>query len=518
MADTISKYKSSHYNGPAEDITDAAGEAGSLEVLHGLTRTAEITNLIGHSTMEKIMADGLRLAFYVHAMTYGGYTPEDIVKDMKREDLYDKGDKEMGDLSVISADLNKTDYYKSEEGMAARSLATTKIPDVNVGIWGNNSALKYMVRDMPDALFKTIVPMSDTKSQAYKDAVEGVKSMYADYSDALLAAAPGQAAAIAKANWDEFTRQVNEKYGVQLQNNATKDWNALEALATGMAGRNLSGSGLEAEAIDDTLAQTRKTNQRERVAKLSEVDQKRAAAILSTWSDKEIGALSAEEREKYGLNVPTEIAATMNFDALKKKYPDASDEEIQSMVDQFMSKNPDGTYSYHSTLYKNYHDQRVANAASRKTYAMGEVDTERARKSAEEMANLESGMPFSDATNTGMSQTETEAYWKDKSQSDPKNPLTHDLRNVAPATPAPVYGQSGQQSWTAENQRSSGVQLPPDYKNPMIKAITPTPAAPVSTTNTNTGGLSAEDLANINKAAKAGGLTGTYDPITGKFK
>ena len=183
---TASRYDPSHYNGAEADI-ESSDEARQSEVAHGIMRNADIMNLVGKSTMEKIIADPLRLAFYVHAVAYGGYEWEDVVKDMKREDLYDKGDKELGDLTIISEDLNKSDFYSSAEGKTAATLAGAKIPNVNVGAWGNNSALKYG-RNMPDAIFKTHVPMSDTKSQAYRDAVDGVKSMYADYSDALLAA------------------------------------------------------------------------------------------------------------------------------------------------------------------------------------------------------------------------------------------------------------------------------------------------------------------------------------------
>jgi len=53
---------------------------------------------------------------------------------------------------------------------------------------------------------------------------------------------------------------VKEKYGITLSNNTETAWNQLQSIQDSAANANISGSGVEQQAIDEQLRATRKTD------------------------------------------------------------------------------------------------------------------------------------------------------------------------------------------------------------------------------------------------------------------
>lgn len=450
---------SSHYPRNTYGATEASPYVGrNVLTEKNISEEVALEGVVDKNIIAQIQNNPELVAFYVHAVTYGGYTWEDVVRDMKREELFSKGNQAAGTLQIISADMIKTDYYNSTEGKTAASVASSIIPNVNVGGLANMNILQYGL-NMPDESFKKIVPMADTNSQEYKDAVAAVKSMYFDLNQATLDAQTKAEVAFANSQMDEFKKQVNEKYGLALADDAGKAWGQLQSLETSFGIRGLSGSGMQEESVDQTLAQTRRADQIKRGEKLTEEENKKASMMRSTGTDAQIGTLSAEERNKYGLAVPPEIAAKFNFATLKAKYPDETDAQIQQRINAIMFQTPDGGYAYHSTLYQKYWTDTMANTATQNASAKTKIDTMQQNTINDTLSAFDRSQPFSNTLPTQKSTSSQ--YSNDPNVEMPQyGNVGGNTQNQGVPSVTSTAGTSVGPAWTASLQQQAGVQLP----------------------------------------------------------
>ena len=359
-----------------QDATIIGGTAGS-----GIQAAAVSSKIIDATFMKnEITAHPDVLAFYVNAMTYGGYTVGDILNDMKRREMiYNKDPKAIGMEAIISSSLSRDSYLATPEGKKSIIDTSSIIPTFNLQGQLDPEMLKYGA-NMPDEMFKVLTPILDPKSQEFKDAVEQVKSIFYDLENAKLQATSEQEKTLADTNYADFKEQLNKKYGIVLSDDASKAWGQLETLADTYNTRGLSGSGMEAEARDDSLKGIRLTDQRNRDQKLTDEEAKMASVYQSSATPEQIQALIAEDQAKglpkeqwraykWGLIPSDSFKNEFSIASLKEKYPDATPEAIQMKHDAVL----DQYGNYRSGIYSKYYTGLSTNYTAEKDVAGASV-------------------------------------------------------------------------------------------------------------------------------------------------
>lgn len=236
-------------------------EQPALRQETAISNAAGQSGLVSSNFLNTLSTDPSIIGFYVNALAYGGYTMGDILNDMKRRELISQGNVPAKTLKIIDPELDRKTYQSTADGQRSITDSAKIIPTFNLQGLMNPEILKYGA-NVPDELFKTLVPILDKNSQEFKDAVAKVKANYYDLATATLQATTEQEKAVADYNLKNFTDQINKQYGILLSDDATKAWSQIESLEDTMNTRGISGSGIENEGIDNILATTRKQDQR----------------------------------------------------------------------------------------------------------------------------------------------------------------------------------------------------------------------------------------------------------------
>ena len=375
--------KSPYYGAPTRFETTERQDASIIGgTSGGGIQSAAVSSKIIDATFMKneITAHPDILAFYVNAMTYGGYTVGDILNDMKRREMiHNKDPKAIGMEAVISSSQTRDVYLATPEGKKSITDTSAIIPTFNLQGQFDSEILKYGA-NMPDDMFKMIVPLLDPKSQEFKDAVDQVKSIFYDLENAKLQATNEQQKTLADTNYADFKEQLNKKYGILLSDDASKAWGQLETLSDTYNTRGLAGSGMEAEARDTSLKGIRLTDQRNRDQKLTDEESKMAAVYQSSATPEQIQTLIAEDQAKglpkeqwraykWGLVPSDDFKNTYSIASLKEKYPDATPEEIKKKHDSVL----DQYGNLRSTIYSNYYTGLSTNYTAEKDTAGASV-------------------------------------------------------------------------------------------------------------------------------------------------
>ena len=373
------------------------------------------SGIINDQFASELFSDPSIVGFYVNALAYGGYTIGDILNDMKRREMAGNGDDRAKNLKLIDPEVDKKAYQNTAEGQAAYRESASIIPTFTLAGGMNPDILKYG-SNMPEELFKTLVPILDKNSQEFKDAVANVKSAFYDMANQQLQANTEQEKAVADYNYEKFKEEIEKQFGIVLSDNAEKAWNQIEELESTASTRGISGSGLEREAIDDVLQSTRKQDQRTRQSKLTQEESQRAAQYTSSATPAQIKALIDEDiakglkkeewrATKWGLVPSDDVLAQYDMASLKQRYPDQSEEELKAYRDSVLDENG----NYRSTLYGKYFSEKAKNIQDKKTTAETQVTQDALNKELAAYRNYDKSQPFSVATPQDTAQTEKDA-------------------------------------------------------------------------------------------------------------
>lgn len=386
----------SYYNATERNTS---AEQQNLGFEQGFSKIAGSSNLVSKNFLNTLSSDASIMAFYVNALTYGGYTMGDILNDMKRRELISQGGTNaaaLKTLAVIDPEQNRSTYIATAEGQKATSDIATLIPTFNFQGLLNPEILKYGT-NMPEDLFKTLVPILDPNSQEFKDAVEEVKSKYFDITSAQLQATTEQDKAVADYNLKQFKDQLKTNYGIALSDDASKAWTQIETLADTFASNGIANSGLHNEAVDKTLQSTRKADQRLRDERLTKDEQNKAAYYRASATDEEINKLTPEEREKLGLTPSADVANQFSIANLKAKNPSWTDEMVQQAHDAVIDKYG----NYRSAIYSKYYGNIASTGQANQTTAVNAVTTDALNKEAKAYKDYTAETAFLGQTATG---------------------------------------------------------------------------------------------------------------------
>ena len=373
---------------------NAKNEEIFKKTVTGSLGIAGTSGIMNPNFISTLLSDSSIVAYYTHALTYGNYTIGDMLNDAKRRELISQGNTKLEDLKIIDPEVIREQYTQTAEGQQATTDTAKNIPTFDFQGLLNPEILKYAANNIPESLFAEAVPGTDPNSAEFKKAVEDVKATYFDLANAALSATTEQQKAVADENLKQFTKQLNERYGITLSDNADKAWGQIEDLGNTMNTRGLLGGGIANEAIDETLQTTRNNDQRQRLAKLTEKEQQELNTLLSSGNPNEIAAKIAQldaEDAKNGVNpndyrskmfkVPSDIVAKYSLQSLRTQYPNKTEKEIKAIHDTIMDENGNYRSGIYKTYYKGIADQEIAdtiNANARVTLSNQNKDLQRA--------------------------------------------------------------------------------------------------------------------------------------------
>jgi len=340
------------------------------------------SSYVSSSFLNSIASNNDLVAFYINALAYGDYTIGDVVNDIKRREMASKGDTAMSNLTIIDPNKDRTTYQKTDpEGI--KSVTTTQKKISTAGLQGliDTNTLKYG-NNVPDEVFDISSPLLDPTSDEFKKAVSEVKSAYYDVLNQQLSASTEQQKAVADYAAEKFKQDLETKYGIILSDDATKAYNQIQNIENTYGQRGIQNSGMKNEEVDKTLKQTRLTDQRQRQEKLSQEEYSQGSTLMASGTpaqiqqtideDKAKGLPQSEWRAtKWGLIPDSSVAENFSLSALREKFPDATDEEIQGYHDSVLDENG----NYRSSLYANYYGQLNTNKQNEKTAAENKVTT-----------------------------------------------------------------------------------------------------------------------------------------------
>jgi len=390
-----------------EEARSGDWEAAGFTRTKGFIETAGKHGIINPSFVSTILSDPSIMAYYINAITYGGYLMGDILNDIKRREMISQGGTQADTLKgvkIIDPEVDKNTYLTTAEGRKSINDTASLIPTFNLQGLMNPDILKYGA-NMPDEVFKTLVPIFDKNSQEFKDAVDNIKLAYLDLANQQLEAETEQAKAIADYNYQQFKEQLETQYGIALSDDATKAWQQIEELEESFSERGIGQSGLLNEEVDKTLISARKQDQRLREEKLTREEQEMASRYRSSASPSEIQALIEEDKAKglprdewravkWGLVPSSDILAKFDMAALRERYPDQSEEELKALRDATLDENG----NYRSTLYRNYYTARSSNLQSKKALAESMVLEDATNKELKAYQEYDRSRPFSQST------------------------------------------------------------------------------------------------------------------------
>jgi|2_EtaG_2_1085320.scaffolds.fasta_scaffold00049_9 hypothetical protein len=346
------------------------------------------------------------IAFFVNAIAYGGYQIGDIVNEMKRMEMVYNGDPDAKKMKqLIHPEMTKKVYMTTADGQNAYREAATVLPTFQLAGGLDPEILNYGL-DMPDAFFDMLTPLLDMDSEEFKNAVEDVKSAFYDLTSQQLQAKSEQEKSVADYNYDKFKEEIERQYGIALSDDATKAWAQIEGLEESFTARGISGSGLESEAVDTTLRDMRKQDQRLRQERLTKEEAEKASYYTSSATPEQIQALIDEDKAKgipqeewratkWGLVPSADIVEKYSMENLRARYPDQSDEYLQSLRDEVVDKNN----NYRSGVYSKYYADISKNKAKKQESAETVVLQSALDEEKRDRRNLEAGQQsFSVAT------------------------------------------------------------------------------------------------------------------------
>ncbi len=306
---------------------------------------------ISSDLINQIKNDQNQVAFYMNALAYGGYTLADIARDLKRKQLIKDGDNSLASTTVISDTKKANDYYNTTEGSAAKTNPLIAPPKYLGSI--DMNLLNYPIFDLPADLYNTLVPPFDPYSEEGKSEMEKVQTAFYDIIQKQLNASTERGKLLADENYKQFQKDVKEKYGIYLSNNATTAWNQLGTVLNNVSAAGISGSGMESEAVNKQLQETRKKDMLTRKTQQSEEESARAEQLQKYGNAAEIAALSDADKIKYGFKPSTETANFFSAENLRKLYPTLSDDQIKIYQNSILDENGNYRSDLYQTLYQN---------------------------------------------------------------------------------------------------------------------------------------------------------------------
>lgn len=213
---------------------------------------------------------------------------------------------------------------------------------------GTQSVYQYS-----DDAFRTLIPQLNPGTPEYEDAMDAVDTSFYDILKAQMTAQTQQEQQVANTKYKELQTYLKNNLGVTLSNNAIQGWEQLQGIRNNAGGQGTTGSGFEAESMDDYLRKVRSSDAASRSENAYKSKGEKQNYYLNYATPAEIKALADSDpatAKAWGLIPSDEIRNSMTPAALKAKYPNMTDEEIARNISMVLDENG----NYRSSLYQKY--------------------------------------------------------------------------------------------------------------------------------------------------------------------
>ena len=406
-----------------KQATDSA-DSDALKTIYGTTKQPlnveqKAANLIGQiftaiknkggiiedTFKNNILNNPTQLAKYTSALLYGGYTIDDVYRDLKMKELAAQGITDYQGKSGFSETISATEWYNTPEGQSSKNnpvlVPPTDTMEISAELFNNP------IFAIPAAVFSTLVEPLDKNSPEFKAEAEKIQASYYDIMTQKAQAETEQQKAVANESYNLFKDKLNKTYGIQLSDNANAAWGQLNNLFSGASEKGLGSSGLLTEATNKYLADIRKKDQRLRDEKATTATTEEINQLLKSGSSADIQAYIAKngvERAKaLGLVPSDEVANWYSVSNLKTLYPNMSDTEIANIRNMMLDENGNYRSNIYQTMYGNQYDL----GQQKKTYQEGKLEEQKLAEEKKAYAPFTQTNPFVDlginetGTNTG---------------------------------------------------------------------------------------------------------------------
>ncbi len=257
-----------------------------------------------------------------------------------------------GYFGPVSKNFIKTGSVSSGSPISATGVRDNPVYDSTVPEMGIDPSLVGTSLSMqPQNSFdeQTTTLVKGTKE--YNDALKKLSFDYYDVMQQMLNASTQQEHAVASATWQNLKKDTESALGVTLSNDAFQAWDQLETLKNQYGEQGTEGSGLQNESVDDYLRKVRSADAQARTQTLSKQESSEMEYIKKFASPDEIKdfiAKNPDKAEQWGLIPSRDIKNAMSFSALKKKYPNLSNDQINTYINAMFDENG----NYRSNLYQ----------------------------------------------------------------------------------------------------------------------------------------------------------------------
>lgn len=317
---------------------------------------------IDQAFLNKQLSNPELMAFYGNAITYGGYTLNDIYKDLKKREMQGAGDKSYENVKYIDDMLPKNQYAVTPAGKFADQDLRISVPTEFVA--DNPKLWNMPITQVPQDAFRNMNQELDLTSKKNLDEASKIQSAFHDVLQAKLTATTEAQKEYADYQYDQLVDNIEKQYGIKLSSNASQAWNQIENLTSQATEAGLGETGIAQEEIDQYLKDVRRQGAQLREQKLTEEEKQQADYIRRFGSSEQIKKLDDEDKAKgvpqdqwrsvkWGLKPGQDLLNSVSAEALKKKFPNITDEEINDYRNQII----DQYGNFRSDLYQKQYEQ-----------------------------------------------------------------------------------------------------------------------------------------------------------------
>ena len=291
------------------------------------------------------------LAQYTSALTYGGYTQADILKDIKRQQLVKDGNTSLSNVSVFSPNVTADKFYATAEGASVKSNSLLSLPETIGGL--STADLNNTYINLPTEFTDAFTPTIDWTSEEGQAKINEIQSAYHDVITQWLEAKTESEQAAAEQNFQEVKTKIEKSYNIKLSNSALTAWDEISDLKNTLASQGVGNSGMAREALDNYLRRVRRNDELTRDEKAEQEKSAKSEYYQKYATSEEIAALSDEERTGYGLQPTTKVNKDQWKADFLAKYPNEKEEYADLYYNAMYDENGNLRSELYSNLMKN---------------------------------------------------------------------------------------------------------------------------------------------------------------------
>ena len=316
---------------------------------------------IDTNTINSALNDHNQVAQYISALAYGGYSVNDVYRDLKRKDLISKWDQSLKNVQVINPNIDKNSFLNTQQWQMSQWIATIDPP---ASFWNiSSSLLNSPITQLPKEAFDTLVPPIDINSPDFKDQMDKVQSAFHDILMEQSNASTEAEKTAADSKYKDYQDYIEQNYGIRISMDAAQAWQQLQSIGQQSEINWVTGSGIQNSQVDDELKQTRIQDSKYREQMVNAQESAEADNAKTSASSSDIKRMNDEDNAKWlpkeqwrayrwGLVPSDDVLKNLDINTLKQKYPNASEDDLNNMRSQILDENG----NYRSTLYQNRSD------------------------------------------------------------------------------------------------------------------------------------------------------------------